>query len=79
MNITGNVMKNYDEAYKIGKAYLEGIAHAEGIKHYEIVGDSYKFPYGLMLVPYADETHETEIEGQLLINLETIMDDGEVE
>lgn len=48
-------MKDYNKAYKKGKKLLEDIARQKGWKYYDIVEDSYTYPYGLLLIGYEDE------------------------
>jgi len=61
----------YKRAYEKGKRYLESIATS---KYFDIVEDSYEYPYGLVLTEYASKAAKEGYEdGELsyvCINLE---------
>lgn len=50
----------YQEQYNRAYKYLESLTKDE--KYYEIVEDSYKYKYGLILITYYDKKHEQEKE-----------------
>lgn len=70
--IAENIPEDYDKNYKIGYNYLKSLV-GDG-DYYEIFEDSYKYPYGLTLVIYADEAHEQE-DSIYRIDLENLTDE----
>ena len=57
--------------YTYGKEWLEHIAEENEYKYTEIVEDSYEYKNGLILIAYADEKHEVELE-HICIDLDNL-------